>query len=257
VRVLVTGGHGVFGNALRDAWKAREAFADAQLVRVGRASCDVTNDAAVTHAFRVMAPDIVIHAAAVTDHGCRDAVRLIATNIVATARVARHCRAWGARLVYLSTHYVYGGEAPDGGYAEDAALAPVGAYAWSKLAGEHAALEACHDALVVRGSWYDYASRIKHWLNAGAIADAWGSRMRVADAARVVAELAEGGARGVYNIGAQRRSFLDICHDEGYSAAEGISRLVVNRRLNLDYPFPRDTSVSLRKLDAWRADRAR
>jgi dTDP-4-dehydrorhamnose reductase len=257
VRVLVTGGHGVFGNALRDAWKAREAFADAQLVRVGRASCDVTNDAAVTHAFRVMAPDIVIHAAAVTDHGCRDAVRLIATNIVATARVARHCRAWGARLVYLSTHYVYGGEAPDGGYAEDAALAPVGAYAWSKLAGEHAALEACHDALVVRGSWYDYESRIKRWLARGVIVDAWSSRMHVENAVRAVAELAEGGARGVFNIGAARRTFDELCHDEGYSAFMTMTRLVVNRRLNLDYPFPRDTSVSLRKLDAWRADRAR
>jgi len=69
-------------------------------------------------------------------------------------RAVRDLARRGAKLVHLSTNYVFDGTRPraDGGYGEDDAPAPRSIYALTKLAGEHAALAYGDGALVVRGS---------------------------------------------------------------------------------------------------------
>jgi dTDP-4-dehydrorhamnose reductase len=85
-------------------------------------------------------PTHVLHCGAATDvDGCeRDPVMAWRANVDGTAEVARACRALGARLVAVSTDYVFDGEA--GPYAEEDAPNPRGAYARSKRCGEEAAL---------------------------------------------------------------------------------------------------------------------
>src|SRR5690348_6521905 len=126
--VAVTGGDGVMAHALRAL--APEWFS------FNRVALDVTDPARVTRVLDSVAPDVVVHAAAITDHQHPDAGDLMRVNVLGTEHVARWCRSTGARLVYLSTHYVYGGEAPEGGYHEHDACAPIGGYAWSKYLGE-------------------------------------------------------------------------------------------------------------------------
>jgi len=65
--------------------------------------------------------------------------------------VARAARRAGARCLYVSTDYVFSGEAT-GGYTEGDPVAPVNIYGISKAAGERAVLNLCPDSLVVRTS---------------------------------------------------------------------------------------------------------
>jgi dTDP-4-dehydrorhamnose reductase len=92
----------------------------------------------------------VLHAGAVTDvDGCEkepDAAWRVNTG--GTQQVSRACRTLGARLVAVSTDYVFDGAA--GPYGEDDVPNPRGVYAQSKLAGEWAALSIAPDSAVAR-----------------------------------------------------------------------------------------------------------
>ena len=135
----MTGAGGQVGLALR-AHLPEAAF-------LARAELDVTDRAAVAEA--VGAADVVVHTAAMTDvDGCEhDPERAEAVNAGGAENVA----AAGARVIHLSTDYVFSGTRR-GEYAEDDPTGPLGAYGRSKLAGERAVL-ARPGNLVVRTSW--------------------------------------------------------------------------------------------------------
>lgn len=248
MRVLVTGGCGALGRALQTA----KQFED--VVYAGRAACDVRNPRSLQDAFDSVEPDVVVHAAALTDHQHPNAAEIIETNIDATLTVARFTRAWGARLVYVSTHYVYPGIG--GQYAETDECRPIGAYAWSKYVGERVALEVGRGGktLVVRGSWYT-PEKLALWARNGALSDAWCSREPVEAAAAKIGALVRGGASGVYNIGGPRRSFAEIAAAEGVTART-LTRDTLALTTPTPYAFPRDSSVSTAKFDAWVRDAA-
>jgi dTDP-4-dehydrorhamnose reductase len=243
MKVLVTGGHGTLGRALQAIGFSA--------IYASRDRLDVTNATQTHRALNDADPDLVIHAAALTDHQHPDAGEIMQVNIEGTRHVARWCRAYARPLVYLSTHYVYPGDR--GMYAEHDACKPNGAYAWSKYVGENVVLDALFDVLVVRGSWYTWETRLRHWASKGALTDAWCSRESTDDAARKIAALVRAGVRGVVNIGGPRRTFAQILRDEG------ATRFMERTRASLaaPYTFPRDTSVDTAKFDAlklaWRA----
>lgn len=244
MRIFVTGGNGTIGTALR------EFLPDA--VYLSRHELDVADDARFDIAMRTAVanfgpPTALIHAAALTDHATPDARALIDVNVRGTERVARWCRAHGVRLAYLSTHYVYPGDR--GHYRESDSLRPIGAYAMSKLAGEGWA-SIVPDALIVRGSWYTYETRLKAWIAQGAFHDAWISRESATSAAAKIAALTLGGATGTFNIGGPRRTFAQILRDEGYP--EFVERTREGVRF-ASYAFPADVSVDTSKFDAWMA----
>ena len=240
MNIAVTGGDGVLGRALR-------AFLpDARFL--SRAECDVRDFHACGDI--VSKADVVIHAAALTDHQHPNAAEVIESNIIGTRNIAWLCRTYSKRLVYLSTHYVYPGVKGD--YAEFDATKPIGTYAWSKFAGEQWAMTAQVDNLIVRGSWYTHATRVAHWLRNGALTDAWCSREPVESAARKIAALARSDVRGVVNIGGPRRTFYEIASAECPGVeVKPITRATLDlMRVGPSYAFPRDVSVSTAKFDA-------
>jgi len=99
-------------------------------------------------------PDIIIHAGAYTDvDGAERAPDLaMAVNHDGTARVARAAAKVGARLIYVSTDYVFDGTATVP-YTEVVAPNPISTYGMSKWLGEQAVLASSADALVVRTAW--------------------------------------------------------------------------------------------------------
>jgi dTDP-4-dehydrorhamnose reductase len=145
-RVLITGGGGQLASDL-EALLAPAAT----VLAPARAELDVTNDERVRAVFAELRPTTVYNCAAFHNvEVCeREEDTAFAVNATAVKRLAERCADHGARLVHLSTNYVFDGAA-GGAYAEDAAPSPRSVYAMSKLAGEHAALSYAPGALVVR-----------------------------------------------------------------------------------------------------------
>ncbi|WFE34043.1 dTDP-4-dehydrorhamnose reductase [Micromonospora sp. WMMD975] len=150
MRILVTGAGGMLGRDLVTVLRARP---DRSVTAATRADLDVTDAAAVRDA--VAGHDVVVNAAAWTDvDGAETRERdATAVNGDAVAHLARACAATAARLVHVSTDYVFGGDAT-GPYPEDAPTGPVNAYGRSKLAGEWAVTRLLPEAgYVVRTAW--------------------------------------------------------------------------------------------------------
>jgi dTDP-4-dehydrorhamnose reductase len=151
--LLITGGRGQLGADL----VAAAAQAGITAVRApGSAELDVTDPAAVRSAVRALAgaggSAVVVNAAAYTavDAAERDPERAHAVNATGPAHLAAACAEHGARLVQVSTDYVFPGDAP-APYRADDPTGPRSVYGRSKLAGERAALAA--GAHVVRTAW--------------------------------------------------------------------------------------------------------
>jgi len=149
-RALITGAGGQVGLELQaaqpDGWS---------VVACGSAELDVTQADRVRAVLRQERPDVVIHAAAFTevDRAEAEVERAEAVNVRGTEHVAEAARALDARLVYVSTDFVFDG-ASGRPYAPDDAPGPLGVYGRTKLAGERAAQRILGSrALIVRTAW--------------------------------------------------------------------------------------------------------
>ncbi|MFF2451818.1 dTDP-4-dehydrorhamnose reductase [Isoptericola sp. NPDC058082] len=147
-RWLVVGATGMLGTDLL----ARLGDAGADVVGLRRADLDVTDADAVLAAARGF--DVVVNAAAWTavDDAEAHEAEAFRVNATGAANLARAAHAAGARLVQVSTDYVFDGAAT-APYDEDAPLAPVSAYGRTKAAGEWAVRAEAPDHLIVRTAW--------------------------------------------------------------------------------------------------------
>ena len=149
-RALITGAGGQVGRALQatvpPAWSVA-AFTTADL--------DVTCAEAVTATVERERPALVINAAAYTavDAAEAEPERAEAVNARGPAILAEAARLAGARLVHISTDFVFDG-AQSHPYATSDHTNPLGTYGRTKLEGERAALAISKgEALVMRTAW--------------------------------------------------------------------------------------------------------
>lgn len=122
------------------------------VLAVDRADVDITDARAVERA--IVDVDVVVNCAAFTavDAAETQEAQAFAINAAGAANLARTARLVGARIVQVSTDYVFDGEAGEP-YAEDSTLAPRSAYGRTKAAGEWAVRAENPDHLVVRTAW--------------------------------------------------------------------------------------------------------
>lgn len=147
-RILITGANGLVGQALvrrLSAWPGADVLAtgrqrDARVSMFsgGYVPLDVLDASAVELVMQDFAPSVVVHAAAMSQvEACEsDKEACWALNVDATETLASACHRHGARLVLLSTDFVFDGRS--GPYAEDDRPFPLNAYGRSKLAAENA-----------------------------------------------------------------------------------------------------------------------
>ena len=138
---LITGGGGQLASDLVDLLGPSDAIA------FTRAELDITDPVAVDRVFAEVEPDVVFNCAAFhnVDVCEREPDAAWATNV----RAVRDLASRGAKLVHLSSNYVFDGRRAEP-YGEADLPAPRSVYALTKLAGEHAALAYGEGALVVR-----------------------------------------------------------------------------------------------------------
>ncbi|MGW6921349.1 dTDP-4-dehydrorhamnose reductase [Streptomyces sp. NPDC054950] len=151
MRWLVTGAAGMLGRDTVEELARRGE----DVTGLDRTGLDITRPGSVDRAFAAHRPDLVVNCAAYTavDDAETDEARALLVNGEGPRLLAAACAAHGARLVHVSTDYVFDGAAR-APYREDAPPAPRTAYGRTKLAGERAVRAVLPDAgVIVRTAW--------------------------------------------------------------------------------------------------------
>ncbi|ARC57444.1 dTDP-4-dehydrorhamnose reductase [Frondihabitans sp. 762G35] len=257
MKYLVTGARGMLGSDLVEALFGRD------VTLLGRADLDVTDAAAVRDA--VDGHDVVFNAAAWTrvDDAETHEQEARAVNALGARNLAEATRDSGAKLVHVSTDYVFDGQGTEP-YAEDAPLAPLNAYGRTKAEGETLALAADPDGTyVVRTAWI-YG---KHGANfpktmlrlaeshdtVKVVADQVGQPTSTVDlAARMVALVDADAPAGVYHgTNSGRASWYDFARAVFEVAGLDPDRVEPTDSSQFVRPAPRP-SFSVLGHDAWR-----
>jgi dTDP-4-dehydrorhamnose reductase len=149
VKILLTGAGGQVGRAF-----CTLAPAGASVAALTHADLDITDAAQVQRAVAAHAPQWIVNAAAYTAVDAAESARAAAhaLNASAVGYLAQAATRAHARLVHLSTDFVFDGRASNP-YEPDALTAPIGVYGATKLAGEQQALADDAPSIVVRTSW--------------------------------------------------------------------------------------------------------
>ncbi|WEK53919.1 MAG: dTDP-4-dehydrorhamnose reductase [Candidatus Cohnella colombiensis] len=147
--VAITGASGQLGREL--ALMKREGV---KLIGLDRAALDITNAEQCVAAIAELRPDVIIHAAAFTAVDQAEAEPDVAwlVNVEGTRNIAAAAEAIGAKLVYVSTDYVFRGDGTTP-YEVDADTDPQTVYGRTKLEGERMAVAVCSRSFIVRTSW--------------------------------------------------------------------------------------------------------
>jgi dTDP-4-dehydrorhamnose reductase len=147
MRILITGAQGQLGHALQQALSGED------LILKDLPEFDLTRSDSESQIVAAR-PSVILHVGAYTnvDGAEREPDRAMAVNAQGTTFVARAAAMLKARLIYLSTDYVFDG-AQTTPYREEDVPHPINVYGQSKRAGEIAALSGCPNTLVVRTAW--------------------------------------------------------------------------------------------------------
>ena len=151
VRVLLTGAGGQLGT---DIQLAAETRSDVELLAFDRDSLDVTDAESTSSTVAEAAPDVIVHAGAYTavDHCESEKDHAHAVNALGTQNLVDAVNGVEARLIYVSTDYVFDGTKSDP-YVETDTPNPASVYGRTKLAGEQAVATLGDAGLIVRTSW--------------------------------------------------------------------------------------------------------
>ncbi len=209
MKIMITGANGQLGRALaaNDDIRKHELL----LVSMGEGPAmplDITDEAETASFVSKTKPDAIINCAAYTDvaRAEREEELAFVVNARAVATLAKAAREVGARLIHISTDYVFDG-LKGSAYTEEDELSPVNAYSRSKAAGEKEAL-AAPGALVLRSAWlYGEGKNFVRTMRELAkthdelkvVNDQTGSPTSAAELARIVAFLLEKDAEGIVN----------------------------------------------------------
>jgi dTDP-4-dehydrorhamnose reductase len=151
VRLLVTGAAGMLGHRVVADARARGW----DVAGIDLAEADLTDPLAAQAAVEEHAPDAVVHCAAFTDVDGAEEHEAIAlsVNADASANIAAAAAMLGARIVGVSTDYVFDGTLTGRPYVESDPTAPIGAYGRTKLAGEEAIAGHNPNYAIARTAW--------------------------------------------------------------------------------------------------------
>ena len=148
MKTLITGSKGMLGRTIVRKLK------DLEVIGVDLCNFDIVDAAAVKSAFDTIKPAVVVHCAAQTAVDACESSHdsAFSVNAIGTANVAHAANIRNARLIYISTDYVFSGDS-DEPYVEWDAVGPLTVYGRSKLAGEEAVRVHCPNHAILRIAW--------------------------------------------------------------------------------------------------------
>lgn len=213
-RVFITGAYGQLGLALHHLMSGQDRYvvyrtdavrSDEGIVH----ALDITDEAAVLKAVEEFHPDIIINCAAMTavdlcETEQEKAYRINALGTKYLAQAANHC---GAKLIHVSTDYVYDGQ-KDKPYVESDETNPISVYGRTKLEGELFALEICPKTFILRTAWVygegkNFVKTMLRLAETGnpirVVKDQFGSPTSALELAKVLLFLMDTDSYGIYH----------------------------------------------------------
>lgn len=232
MRILVIGGGGQLGTKIVEQAKDRfETYATyltrkPSLNESNLFQLDKTNREDVSTLFRKLKPEVAVDTAALhnVDYCETHKNEAKSANVEGTRNVAEACRDHDARMIFISTDYVFDGI--KGNYAENDDANPVNYYGVTKLEGERAVARICSNHLIARPSViYGYVSSAQRESSSGKplnfaiwlaqkmknnesvkiVNDQYSSPTLADNLAEVLLELADSDKTGVYHVAGKTR----------------------------------------------------
>ncbi|PKK85299.1 MAG: dTDP-4-dehydrorhamnose reductase [Thermoplasmata archaeon HGW-Thermoplasmata-1] len=265
-RLLVIG-TGLLGIKLvKLAGKELEVFAadKAPVPGIGKVlDLDITNCASCEAAILKIKPRFVVLTAALTnvDQCEREKELAYGINAEGPGNVARACRKAGAKLVYVSTDYVFDGT--KGNYRETDAANPINHYGYTKLIGEKAVQEALGDSVVARTSvlygWNPVKSNFVMWVidslkngkEISVVNDQFTTPTYVGDLSEMILALMKNDCRGTYHTcGAERINRYDFAVKiaDVFGLDASLIKPTTSDKLNWTAKRPMDSSLNTEKI---------
>lgn len=149
MKILVTGFNGQLGYDV-----VRKISSDDECIGVDIQDFDITDKAQTMEYIKNYRPDAVVHCAAYTavDKAEDDAENCYKVNVIGTKNIAEACKEINAKMLYVSTDYVYGGKGNEP-IEPTAQTDPQNVYGRTKLEGEEAVKSILDKHFIVRTSW--------------------------------------------------------------------------------------------------------
>jgi dTDP-4-dehydrorhamnose reductase len=208
-KILVTGANGQLGSEIK---VLAHHYPDFDFVFTDIDDFPLDKESEIRANFDRVQPDIVINCAAYTavDKAEQDQVTADAINHLAIGTLADLCHQSGAKLVHVSTDYVFDGSSPVA-YKETDIPNPRSVYGVTKLAGEIACYKKCPESIIIRTAWVysEFGNNfVKTMLrlmterdSLGVVNDQIGSPTYAADLAQVILTILDSGKwePGIYH----------------------------------------------------------
>lgn len=226
MKILLFGASGCLGTELKKI--------NSDIICPTREECNIIDYNEVYDTIIKYSPDVIIHAAAVTDNRMveKHPMDAIHVNVIGTANIAMECINRNIRLVYLSTDYLYKGNR--GNYLEEDEILPFNLYSWTKLGGE-CSVKGVPNHLIIRTSFgkntFDYKE---------AFTDKWSSKDYVDVIAPMIYEASLSPLTGVLNMGTERKTL----HSHAIERSPDVKPVKI---ADTNYFTPYDTSLNLQK----------
>ncbi len=255
-RMIVTGTSGLLGSKIAERAEERFSVCRTHLthpVFSDSIKMNVTNEDEVQQVFSKVKPDIVVHTAAVTNVDKCEVNKNHASKVNAegTGILAEACNKIGARIIYISTDYVFDGK--KGLYTEDDEPNPINHYGLTKLTGERYVTDICEPFAILRTSvlygLHSEKSNFAKWviksLTRGkpidVVEDHYNSPTLADNLADVILEIVDKRLEGVYHTAGSKRI-------SRYGFALKIAE-------NFDLDESLIKPIKMRELKAWTAKR--
>jgi dTDP-4-dehydrorhamnose reductase len=252
MRLLVTGAAGMLGQDV-----VRVARADGHdVVALARAELDVSSPAAVEATLAAAKPEAIVNCAAWTDVDGAEAhpEEADAVNGAGAGNLARAATAAGARIVHVSSDYVFDGSAREP-YVESDTPGPRSAYGRTKLAGEQAVAGAGGSYAIARSSWLFGAGGpnfVATMLALGAardevsvVTDQVGCPTATAHLAPALLKLAQSSAEGLFHVAGSGRCSWHELAVETFRQAGVACRVLPCTTADMPRPAPRPAFSAL------------
>ena len=211
VNELLSRGHEAIGSDIQPQYAGIQD--GSAVVSAPYVSIDITDSKSVSRTIKKWKPDVVIHCAAWTNvdgaEAPENAAKVHAINADGTKNIAKAVKAVDAKMIYISTDYVFDGQGERPWEPDDKCYAPLNVYGQSKLDGELAVSSILEKYFIVRIAWVfglNGKNFIKTMINVGkthdtvrVVNDQIGTPTYTLDLARLLVDMVETEKYGYYH----------------------------------------------------------